>query len=123
MVDKEKMIRGLETCRTYAHCMECPYAYDKRANDSCCESVLHNDVLDYIDVHENGHAYWHISAPENITCSNCGFVYYTGYDTMEEAEAEYNKPFGLYYCPHCGARMTREDGSPISLFNRRHYGK
>ena len=45
MIDREKVIKGLETCRTRVHCKECPYAYDKRADDSYCEAVLHNDVL------------------------------------------------------------------------------
>ena len=45
MKDREKVIKGLETCRTRVHCKECPYAYDKRANDSYCEAVLHNDAL------------------------------------------------------------------------------
>ena len=45
MPDREKVIKGLETCRTRVDCKECPYAYDKRANDSCCEAVLHNDAL------------------------------------------------------------------------------
>ena len=45
MADREKVIRGLETCRTRVNCKECPYAYDKRANDSYCEAVLHNDAL------------------------------------------------------------------------------
>ena len=44
-IDREKVIKGLETCRTRVHCKECPYAYDKRADDSYCEAVLHNDVL------------------------------------------------------------------------------
>ena len=47
-MDREKIIRGLETCRTRVHCKECPYAYDKRANDSYCEAVMHNDVLNLL---------------------------------------------------------------------------
>ena len=45
MIDREKVIKGLETCRTRVNCKECPYAYDKRAKDSYCEAVLHNDTL------------------------------------------------------------------------------
>ena len=45
MPDREKVIKGLETCRTRVNCKECPYAYDGRANDSYCEAVLHNDAI------------------------------------------------------------------------------
>ena len=52
MADREKIIKGLETCRTRVHCKECPYAYDKRADDSYCEAVLHNDVLELLKEQE-----------------------------------------------------------------------
>ena len=49
MVDREKVIKGLTICRHKAicqeNCMECPYIYDKRAERSNCEGVLHEDAL------------------------------------------------------------------------------
>ena len=52
MPDIEKVIKGLETCRTRVNCKECPYAYDRRADDSYCEAVLHNDVLELLKEQE-----------------------------------------------------------------------
>ena len=62
MADYEKVIKGLETCRTRVNCKECPYAYDKRANDSYCEAVLHNDVLELLK--------WY-KEHEHDVCVNC----------------------------------------------------
>ena len=59
--------------------------------------------------------YWFINEPEYLTCSECGFNYYTGYESTKEAQEHYNKPFGLYFCPHCGSEMTRKDGSDVCL--------
>ena len=68
MADREKVIKGLKTCRTRVHCKECPYAYDKRSYDSYCEAVLHNDVLELIKEQEN---YIPVSWLEQYTRLKC----------------------------------------------------
>lgn len=61
-------------------------------------------------------AYWFIRDYQYLTCSNCGYDLRTGCESMEEAEANYKKPLELFYCPHCGCEMTREDGSSLVLW-------
>ena len=52
MPDREKVIKGLSICRHNSKCMECPYIYDGRAKESCCEDVLHMDALALLKEHE-----------------------------------------------------------------------
>lgn len=56
MLDREKIIKGLELCRRIKidneNCMECPYIYDGRSKQSTCEDVLLCDVLSLLKEHE-----------------------------------------------------------------------
>ena len=52
MIDAKKVMKGLDICKhtkTFnENCMECPYIYDKRAKDSCCEDILHSDTIELL---------------------------------------------------------------------------
>ena len=52
---------------------------------------------------KTGH--WTISEYEYLDCSCCGESYYTGCDSMEEANMRLKKGFYFKYCPYCGAKM------------------
>ena len=112
-MERKKIIKGLELCEigsdNKCYETECPYY-----GQGCTES-LKNDILDLLKEPEVVKGYWFINEPEYLTCSECGFNYYTGYESTKEAQEHYNKPFGLYFCPHCGSEMTRKDGSDICL--------
>ena len=58
-------------------------------------------------------AYWFISEYEYLKCSNCGYDYYTGCESTREAEENYRKPIRMHFCPGCGRKMTRKDGSAV----------
>lgn len=48
MIDREKIIKGLETCsiKTGAlRCLECPYTKEERNTDKWCTRGLHRDIL------------------------------------------------------------------------------
>ena len=96
MIDKEKVIKGLETCRTRVRCKECPYVYDKRADDSYCEAVLHNDAIALLKEQEFATEF--ILDDYQPTCKTCGFKPFVGYIP----KIEWMKERGYKYCPGCG---------------------
>ena len=101
-MDREKVIKGLETCRTRVNCKECPYAYDKRANDSYCEAVLHNDALSMLKEQEpvlleNQHKPYGISTNANSPwisrCPRCN----------KKVEGKQTR-----FCKYCGQAVKWE---------------
>lgn len=95
MADREKVVKGLEACRTLVHCKECPYAYDKRADDSSCEAVLHNDVLELLKELEPVEPMATITANgiHHDFCGKCGRLL----------------PIGqAKYCSYCGQAVKWE---------------
>jgi hypothetical protein len=96
--DREKVIRGLETCRTRVHCKECPYAYDKRADESYCEAVLHNDALALLKEQEAVKPYIDI---DEAKCPICK-VKLTRQELLGE-DVLFEDFFD--YCPRCGRKV------------------
>lgn len=92
MIDRERVINGLEHCRrcTIGCQQECPYK-----SDFGCRSQLAADTLELLKdqtttwVEEKDRYYhWH--------CEKCGFV--------EGAPAMTHK-----YCPNCGRKVMRDE--------------
>lgn len=48
MVDKQKVIKGLELCIADIDCKECPYNYGKITNGDICIDYLLKDCLELI---------------------------------------------------------------------------
>ena len=132
MIDAEKVIKGLETYRTRVNCKECPYAYDKRANDSYCEVVLHNDALETIK--EQQQMYFALEHDwkmcrkllkdqeeeiENLkqTCQSM----MEGVCLLKEQEAKYgywiNPTSQDCHCSECGEQPVHEPGESVPLYD------
>ena len=51
-------------------------------------------------------AHWYVSEHEYATCSECGFMEFTDWDTTQIAEEEVKTFHETYrYCPGCGRKM------------------
>ena len=102
MINKEKILKGLECCQhsSKSYCNECPYIYEGLCNINYCTADLASDVLDLLKEQEIGH--W-ISL-EN--CSNSG-VYCSECHTKVFDSYPFKKKFS-FFCPHCGTRMEGE---------------
>ena len=99
MVDREKIIKGLETCsiKTGAlRCLECPYTKEERNTDKWCTRGLHRDILALLKEQESKIGHW-IDSAGNDKCSVCGATYSDLYPDYQNT----------HYCPNCGAKMTK----------------
>ena len=101
MIDREKVIRGLECCLAskYPPCGECGYDGDMNYNDPwSCRLSLMADALALLKEQEPVvHGWWiksKLSAWPIMMCSACGEPF-----TSSEKTA---------FCPHCGAKMDGE---------------
>lgn len=99
MVDREKVIKGLECCLPPhdQDCDLCPYD----SIDLRCRSKLHEDVMALLKTQESTstpEAEWLLyKGRHGATCSFCKHTYHDVYD-VENYD---------YYCRHCGAKMVR----------------
>ena len=89
MIDREKVIKGLETCKsTDKTCSDCPY------NGEVCTTSLCDDVLTLLKEQETEWEHlW--DAPDGTfkgRCKKCGFVHFF----IEGHAAQYK------FCPECG---------------------
>lgn len=105
MIDREKVIKGLECCilhnpDDHARCMQCPY-------ESNCVNRLKMDALALLKEQQE-------TASEWLEDSDPGQVYGTTWACFK-CKHGIHKPFvwnpydsKMVYCPFCGARMYRE---------------
>lgn len=115
MVDREKVLKGLEACadRTGALCRTCPYDYRKEG----CISDMARDALELLKeqpkqgffVDSDGkitplpmqkHGRWIDRKFGEWKCSACNDSWY-----LEVGDPEDNE---MNYCPICGAKMDEE---------------
>lgn len=55
---------------------------------------------------DNNSAYWKTIEYEYATCSECGFMEYTDWDSTNEAKEKIKTFHFIYrYCPGCGRKM------------------
>ena len=107
MPDREKVIKGLETCNCYGYtCMECPY-YDPEDDGGCHAEELLYDAIALLKEKKPIGEWVRVSSDddyENVwECSMCHTLQMIIDGTPEENE--------WHYCPHCGAKMTMRGGA------------
>ena len=96
MMDREKVIKGLECCQLDVNkCLDCPYL-DKQNKVAECGIELHRDALALLKAQEP-------IAPEPTTdndwvCGNCAESL-VGYS---ELDAGGFVTYRFSYCPNCG---------------------
>ena len=111
MIDRDKVIKGLECCQysSKSHCDGCPYAYESLCNTNDCTADLASDAIDLLKEHE---AKWIYGEDETGVdgwhCSECNFFEPWFYDFTDDID------FIRFYrhCPNCGSKMTSYTGKP-----------
>ena len=93
MIDKEKVIKGLECCANdkpfyHAHCDECPYNGRKPDNMGGCTKLYH-DALELLKDQETTFDDYY----GDYKCSAC--------KTIIKSEIRYMVD-NINYCPYCG---------------------
>lgn len=97
MIDKDKVLKGLECCcsMTGEACRQCPY------DEECAEMIgsgsahLCSDALELLkEQPEQKHGHWISFGYAHYTCSCCGTGRYMN--------------FVPNYCSACGAKMDEE---------------
>ena len=93
MIDREKIIRGVECCLGGNDCdveprKDCPY------NGMClCATVLEYELMELLEKQEPKTGYW-----VNGHCSCCGEDIASKLDTWTNVQS-------FYFCPTCGSKM------------------
>lgn len=98
MVDKQKVIKGLECCAYKKNCNECPYF---KGNATCMDDK-DKDALELLKEQE---AVKPILEQDSMVCGACGH------------EVIWQKMLGdgiwadekLDYCPHCGQKVKWDE--------------
>ena len=98
MTDRKKVIKGLECCREMnGHaCRKCPYISDCNNMSVAGISHLASDALTLLKEQKHGH--WKYG----MICSVCNEPMRINLDGRRPEFA------GIFYCPHCGAKMDDE---------------
>ena len=104
MIDREKVIKGLEICRHRAirqeNCKECPYIYDGRSKQSNCEGVLHWDALALLKEQKPVKP---VLEQGSMVCGDCGhdviIQRFIGGEVFDEK---------VSFCPACGSAVNWE---------------
>ena len=114
MVDREKVIKGLERCKLYnkVNCDKCPYDYNGRGNGkSECTAELASDAIAMLKEQE-AEAKWIYgedkTGVDGWYCSECNFFEPWFYDFTDDID--FIRFYG--HCPKCGKRMTSYTGKP-----------
>lgn len=96
MIDREKVIKGLECCAD-GDCKghECPYHHNlpEDWNKFDCNTELARDALELLKEQEYKTGYW-----ENGHCTCCGEDIASKLDTWTDVQK-------FSFCPKCGAKM------------------
>lgn len=88
MIDREKVIKGLECCvNDFGECEVCPY--DEGMGKLACGKNLYSDALALLKAQEAVEPTWRLGVP---FCSKCGRQFKRGYK----------------YCPDCGRAVKWE---------------
>ena len=96
MADREKVIKGLETCYCPpSKCEGCPYFDEQDCNDALCL-----DALTLLKEQEAKTGKW-ILDTDSWECSECGEILITNKGTPHE--------YDWYFCPHCGAKLKEQE--------------
>ncbi len=95
MPDREKVIKGLETCIEHEDCGDCPYV------STCVDPIdfavcLMKDALTLLKEQESATEF--ILDDYQPTCKICGLKPFVGYIP----KIEWMKERGYKYCPGCG---------------------
>lgn len=102
MVDREKVLKGLECCTSADGCHDCPYSHNGQGTDTC-QLDSTRDALELLKEQEAkaGTWQWKIHGkPESggtlgeAICDQCGR---STFATAVKGD--------LNYCPNCGAKM------------------
>ena len=100
MIDREKVLKGLECCQysSKSHCDECPYCYEGLCETNDCTADLASDVLALLKEQE---AVKPIKSPDKdddytFMCSNCKGELFCG-DVLRDN-----------FCPTCGRKVKWE---------------
>jgi len=109
MIDRDKVIKGLEHCTTGLGCFECPYS----VCDKCtieCKLFIDRDALVLLKEYEPKTGHWIEKEDYNMDtyydCSACGESWMTVEGTPWQN--------GMNYCPHCGAKMVEQESAEKS---------
>lgn len=101
MVDREKVIKGLERCKLYnkVNCDKCPYDYNGRGNGkSECTAELASDALALLKEQEEIVPYIDIDEAKCPVCK----VKLTRQELLGD-DVLFEDFFD--YCPHCGRKV------------------
>jgi len=97
MIDREKVIKGLECCTFILgkrKCNECPYQKD----NGCYQ--LQDDFHVLLKEQELGHWIFLTDCSNSgVYCSECNTKVFDSYPFKKRL---------AYFCPHCGTRMEGE---------------
>ncbi len=109
-IDREKVIKGLETCYCPpSKCEDCPY-HDLPDEQSCNE-VLCLDALAVLK-EQKEEAKWIYgedkTGVDGWRCSECGFFEPWFYEFTDDID--FIRSYG--HCPGCGRKMTSYTGKP-----------
>ena len=107
MIDREKVISGLQRCRLInkVNCDKCPYDYNGRGNGkSECTAELATDVLELLKKREavepktepSAKGYWY-------TCGACGWWLFEARDTVHFDDRK-----RVRFCSSCGRAVKWE---------------
>ena len=112
MVDREKVIKGLECCTNGEVCMsDCPYFKDFPMTDGRCITIVQADALALLKEQE-AEAKWIYgedkTGVDGWYCSECNFFEPWFYDFTDDID--FIRFYG--HCPKCGRRMTSYTGKP-----------
>ena len=99
MMDREKVIKGLELCKAGRCNSECPYSHINFG----CRKQLDDDAIAMLKEQNDNIGHWVVL--EN--CSNAG-VYCSECHTKIFDRYPMKKKYS-YFCPHCGTRMEGQE--------------
>ena len=104
MIDKEKVVKGLECCVNdkpfyHAHCGECPYNGLIFNNLGGC-TKLYRDAL--VLLKEQEPVMWSYDGYDCFVCSNCGL-------RIKDEAVYYLMDKPISFCPACGRKVEWDE--------------
>ncbi len=104
MIDRQKIIKGLECCQysSKSHCDGCPYDYNARGYCNECTADLATDVLELLNENRAVKPVRDSETGRFWICGNCG-----GYVGFEDND-EYDPNEFSNFCADCGKPVLWE---------------
>ena len=104
MIDREKVIKGLENCAIEQSCWGCPYCN----GNPTCQDDLCKDALELLKEQEAKTGHW-VSANDGdiVTIDNDGCPERSCFCSECKEYLIASNEYAVYgkYCPFCGAKM------------------